>query len=32
MKIELNKNEKMEDLQAFDIESYIYGLFKGMIE
>ena len=24
--------EKMEDLQAFDIESYIYGLFKGMIE
>ncbi len=24
--------EKMEDLQTFDIESYIYGLFKGMIE
>lgn len=24
--------EKMEDLQAFDIENYIYGLFKDMIE
>ena len=24
--------EKMEDLQAFDIESYIYGLFKGMMD
>lgn len=24
--------EKMEDLKPFDIESYIYGLFKGMIE
>ncbi len=24
--------EKMEDLQAFDIEAYIYGLFKGMME
>ena len=24
--------EGMEDLQTFDIESYIYGLFKGMIE
>ena len=24
--------EEMEDLQTFDIESYIYGLFKGMIE
>ncbi len=23
--------EKMEDLQTFDIESYIYGLFKGMM-
>jgi len=23
--------EKMEDLQAFDIESYIYGLFKEMM-
>lgn len=24
--------EKMEDLQTFDIENYIYGLFKEMIE
>lgn len=24
--------EKMEDLKPFDIEAYIYGLFKGMIE
>ncbi len=24
--------EKMEDLQTFDIESYIYGLFKEMME
>ena len=24
--------EKMTDLQVFDIESYIYGLFKDMIE
>lgn len=24
--------ESMDDLQAFDIESYIYGLFKGMME
>ena len=24
--------EGMKDLQTFDIESYIYGLFKGMIE
>ena len=23
--------EKMEDLQTFDIENYIYGLFKDMI-
>ena len=24
--------EKMEDLQTFDIENYIYGLFKDMVE
>lgn len=24
--------EKMEDLKPFDIEAYIYGLFKGMID
>ena len=24
--------EKMTDLKVFDIESYIYGLFKGMID
>lgn len=24
--------EKMEDLKTFDIESYIYGLFKGMMD
>ena len=24
--------EKMEDLKTFDIEAYIYGLFKGMID
>lgn len=24
--------ESMDDLQAFDIESYIYGLFKGMMD
>ena len=23
--------EKMTDLQTFDIEEYIYGLFKGML-
>ena len=24
--------EKMEDLETFDIENYIYGLFKDMIK
>ena len=24
--------EKMEDLKPFDIENYIYGLFKDMID
>ncbi len=24
--------EKMEDLTSFDLEKYIYGLFKGLLE